>query len=170
MAMSITDRQLLLLVHLGLGALYLHGFGTGLAGLSQHGRYVRLAVAGAVVLALAAWASVLTGTYIVYPWYRPIAPPGADLGLYPQRFLLADAGLADWHKFGMEWKEHVGWLSPIFATAVAYVTIRYGSQLQERTDIRRVARVLFALAFFSGLVAGALGAALNKVAPNAFLM
>src|SRR5208337_2703541 len=34
------------------------------------------------------WAAVLTGAYIVYPWYRAIPPPGvADLSSYP-RFLL----------------------------------------------------------------------------------
>ena len=34
----------MLLLHLGLCALYLHGFGSGLAGLSQHDRLVRFAV------------------------------------------------------------------------------------------------------------------------------
>jgi len=42
--MAVTDRQFLLLLHLGLCALYLHGFGSGLAGLSQHDRLVRFAV------------------------------------------------------------------------------------------------------------------------------
>ncbi len=41
--MWITDRQFWHLVHLGLGALYLHGFGTGLITLSQQGRRYLLA-------------------------------------------------------------------------------------------------------------------------------
>jgi len=166
--MAVTNRQFLLLLHLGLGALYLHGFGSGLAGLSQHARLVRFAVIGAMVLAFAAWASVLTGTYLIYPWYRAVAPAGADLSAFPQRFLLADPSLERWHKFGMEWKEHVAWLSPILATAAAYLAVRYRSQLEEWVGVRRTVRVFLTLAFATGLVAGALGAALNKVAPNAF--
>ena len=68
----------------------------------------------------------------------------------------------------MEWKEHVAWLSPILATAAAYLAVRYRSQLEEWVGVRRTVRVFLTLAFATGLVAGALGAALNKVAPNAF--
>ncbi len=35
-----------------------------------------------------------------------------------QFWLLASVHLAEWHTFGMEWKEHIAWLSPIFATTV----------------------------------------------------
>jgi hypothetical protein len=168
--MWITDRQFWLLVHLGLGALYLHGFGTGLIGLSHQGRRYLLASLGAALLAFAAVASVLTGTWVVYPWYRAVAPPGVELAAYPQRWLLASSQLAGWHKFGMEWKEHIAWLSPIFATAVAYIVIRYGHRLKEVVETHRMLRLFLVLAFCSGLVAALFGGALNKVAPNVFLM
>ena len=66
------------------------------------------------------------------------------------------------------YEEHVAWLSPILATAAAYLAVRYRSQLEEWVGVRRTVRVFLTLAFATGLVAGALGAALNKVAPNAF--
>ena len=167
--MWITDRQFWLLVHLGLGALYLHGFGIGLIGLSKQGRRYLLASLGAALLAFAAVASVITGTWVVYPWYRATAPPGVELAGYPKSWLLASAHLTGWHTFGMEWKEHIAWLSPIFATAVAYIIIRYGHRLKEVVETHQMLRLLLILAFFSGLVAGLFGGALNKVAPNVFL-
>jgi len=168
--MWITDRQLWLLVHLGLGALYLHGFGTGLLGLSQPGRRSLRASLGAALLAFAAIASVLTGTWVVYPWYRTPAPPGVELAGYPKSWLLASAHLTGWHTFGMEWKEHIAWLSPIFATAVASIILRYGPRLQDVGETHQMLRLLLVLAFVSGLVAGVFGGALNKVAPNVFLL
>jgi len=84
---------------------------------------------------------------------------------FPGGCLLANPDLAEWHKFGMEWKEHVAWLSPILATAVAYVVIRYGSKLAHEEKIQQALIVLFALAFVTAGVAGLLGAFINKVAP-----
>jgi hypothetical protein len=168
--MWLTDRQFWLLIHLGLGALYLHGFGTGLMGLSHQGRRYTLASLGAALLAFAALASVMTGTWIVYPWYRAAAPPGMELAAYPRHWLLANAHLAGWHTFGMEWKEHIAWLSPMFATAVAYVVMRYRRRLTELVEIHQMLRLFLVLAFATGLVAGVFGGALNKVHPNAFLM
>ncbi len=47
----------------------------------------------------------------------------------------------------MDWKEHVGWLSPILATAVAFVVVRYGPRLaqpqEEQRSMRRMLTVLF---------------------------
>jgi hypothetical protein len=144
--MWLTDRQFWLLIHLGLGALYLHGFGTGLMGLSHQGRRYTLASLGAA------------------------APPGMELAAYPRHWLLANAHLAGWHTFGMEWKEHIAWLSPMFATAVAYVVMRYRRRLTELVEIHQMLRLFLVLAFATGLVAGVFGGALNKVHPNAFLM
>ena len=65
-------------------------------------------VIGMWTMAIMAWLTVFSGTYIVYPWYR--APdPGS-----PRSFLLANADTKAWHTFGMEWKEHVGWFAPIW--------------------------------------------------------
>ena len=83
--------------------------------------------AGLWIMAFAAWGAVITGTFIVYPWYRDAAATS------PKSLLLANAGTALWHNFGMEWKEHVGWIAPIAATVVAFIVMRYGSQLKEPT-------------------------------------
>src|SRR5918993_4460960 len=67
-----------------------------------------------------------------------------------------------WHEFGMEWKEHVGWLSPILATAVAFIVIRYGPRLveagREQRNLRWMLAALFIISFLAAAVSGALGA------------
>ena len=119
------------LIHgMGLGALFLLAFAGGLAGfyslrpewLTTAGireRITRLDL-GTAVMAIVAWLTVITGTWIVYPWYRARPPEGTtDLEPYPRYFLLADENLAEWHHFGMEWKEHIAWIAPYLATVVA---------------------------------------------------
>jgi hypothetical protein len=112
---------------------------------------------------------VITGTYIVYPWYRA-APPkdatGDALKAFPRYFLLASEKTAEWHTFGMEWKEHVAWIAPILATSVAIVVFYYGRQLVKEPAIRRALMVLFTLAFAAAAIAGVFGAFINKVAPT----
>jgi hypothetical protein len=168
--MTLTSREFWLIFHLAIGAFYLHSFATGLTGLVLGARLKKLNV-GTWLMALTAWVAVISGTWIVYPWYRAATPKRAStLDAYPRSFLLADPQLAQWHLFGMEWKEHIGWLSPILATAVGYVVIKYGHQLSAQKDsIRRALMVLFALAFITALISGVLGALINKVAPNQFL-
>jgi uncharacterized membrane protein SirB2 len=118
------------------------------------------------LMAVVSTLTVITGTWIVYPWYRAPVPEGtADLAQYPRNFLLADPNLANWHSFGMEWKEHVAWLSPILAVAVAYIVIKYGPELAKNEQLRRIAIVLFVLAFVSAAVAGLMGAFITKAAP-----
>jgi hypothetical protein len=168
--MSFTNREWWGLVHgMGLGALFLLAFGGGLAGLYSlrpelvtpagvTERMRRLKV-GVVAMAVAAWLTVITGTWIVYPWYREDIPTSA------KSRLLADSGTADWHDFAMEWKEHVAWISPMLATAVAFIVIYYGTNLIRHDRVRRTAILLFVLAFAIAAVAGALGAFITKVAP-----
>ncbi len=76
-------------------------------------------------MAALGWAAVLTGAYIIYPWYRAVAPAGADLALYPKALLTAHPTTAGWHSLGMEWKEHVAWIAPMAATMVAWVMIKH---------------------------------------------
>jgi hypothetical protein len=38
-----------------------------------------------------------------------------------------DPSTADWHTFGMEWKEHVAWIAPILATVAAGLVVYYGA-------------------------------------------
>ena len=101
-----------------------------------------------------------SGSYIVYPWYRE-EPDG------PRFDLLADPDKADWHSFGMEWKEHVAWIAPLLATAVAVTVTYYGTSLIRHQGVRNGLMVFFTLAFVIAGIAGALGAFITKVAPVA---
>ena len=111
------------------------------------------------------WAAVLSGAYILYPWYRAVAPAGADLALYPKFLLTAHPYTAGWHNFGMEWKEHIAWFTPIVMTMVAYVFLKYGPQLALHRHLRNAVLGFTAVAFFATAVSGGIGAFLNKVAP-----
>jgi len=167
--LTVTGRQIGLIVHLGLAALFLHSFFEGVLGLRRpQANFGRLAY-GVGTMALIAWLTVITGTWMVYPGYRAKPLADADLINYPQRFLLAHQDLANWHNFGMEWKEHVGWLAPILTTAVAFVVFRYGEQLAQDTRMRKALLGLFVVAFVAAMVSGVLGIFINKVAPNTFL-
>ncbi len=74
-------------------------------------------------MAIVAWATVVSGTFIVYPWYRAAPPQGADLTAFPRSLLPSKPTTAQWHNLGMESKEHVGWLAPIAATAEAIAAV-----------------------------------------------
>jgi hypothetical protein len=168
--MSFTTREWWGLIHgMGLGALFLLAFAGGLAGLyslrpaliTPEGvveRMRRLKV-GVVAMAVVAWLTVLTGTWIVYPWYRAMGPDSA------RSQLLADEATAGWHEFGMEWKEHVAWISPILATVVAFIVLYYGTSLIKHDRVRKTALLLFVLAFLFAAVAGLFGALITKAAP-----
>ena len=175
--MSLTTREFWTVIHgMILGALFLLAFAGGLAGLYSlrpewvtvsgiNERLRRLDI-GTWVMAIVSWLTVITGTYIVYPWYRAAPPEGlADLSDYPRYFLLSLPELAAWHTFGMEWKEHVAWFSPILATAVAFVVWRYGDQISENPKLRNALIVLFVLAFAAAGIAGLFGAFITKAAP-----
>lgn len=168
--MSLTDRETWTVLHgMVLGATFLLAFAGGLAGLYSlrpelltvtglRERLPRLEI-GTGVMAIVAWLTVISGTYIVYPWYRDAAKTS------PRSLLLADPTKAEWHTFGMEWKEHVAWIAPILATAVAFVVIYYGPRLAKEPTMRRVLMILFVLAFAAAAFAGLFGAFINKVAP-----
>ena len=174
--MSLTGRELWALVHgIGLGGLFLLAFAGGMAGLYSlrpelvtaqgiRERMRRLDL-GAWGMALVAWATVITGTFVVYPWYRAKPPEGANLADYPRYFLLASDSLKAWHGFGMEWKEHVAWFAPILATAVAFIVWKYGTQLAEDDRLRRFVMLIFVLAFVAAAIAGLFGALITKAAP-----
>ncbi len=113
-----------------------------------------------------AWLAVLSGAYIVYPWYRAVAPPGtADLAAYPQLLLKAHANTIGWHSLGMEWKEHVAWFTPVSITMVTVVFFQYGRRLREHPALRSAVLAFAAVSFLSAAVAGAAGAMINKYAP-----
>lgn len=168
--MTISVREAWTVLHgLLFGSLFLLAFAGGLAGLySLRPEWVTVAgirermrrlLAGTWLMAVVAWVTVLSGTYIVYPWYRARVPDS------PRALLLAKPETALWHTFGMEWKEHVGWFAPILATAVAFMVAYYGTQMANDSKLRRAATWLFILAFAAAGIAGIFGAFLNKVAP-----
>ncbi|HKO19812.1 MAG TPA: hypothetical protein VJU82_13085 [Acidobacteriaceae bacterium] len=111
------------------------------------------------------WAAVLSGAYVVYPWYRAVPPSGAKLALYPQRLLIASPSTAGWHYLGMEWKEHVAWFAPMAITMVAFVMLRHRAAWSSNTQIRRAILGYAAAALFAGLLAGGWGAMIDKAAP-----
>jgi hypothetical protein len=98
-------------------------------------------------MVVAGWAAVLTGAYLVYPWYRAVAPAGADLALYPKALLVSHPYTAGWHNFGMEWKEHIAWIAPMAMTMVAFVMVRYRALWQADSQVRRAVLGFAAAAF-----------------------
>lgn len=170
MTMAMTERGLWTVLHgMVFGTIFLLAFAGGFAGLwsltpelvtggGVRERMKRLAI-GMWTMAVMAWLTVVSGTYIVYPWYR-----AKDTGS-PRSLLLANPDTQAWHTFGMEWKEHVGWFAPVLATAAAFIVTYYGASLAEKDRLRKAVLVLFTIAFAASAVAGLFGALLNKVAP-----
>ncbi len=129
-------------------------------------RSLRRSKIGTALMAGIAWLTVITGTYIAYPWYRAKPPEGTtDLMDFPRYYLLSVPNLSVWHSFGMEWKEHIAWFAPILATAVAFVVWKSGAQLVENSKLRKGVLILFSLAFVAAAVAGLFGAFITKAAP-----
>lgn len=191
--MELGSRETWTLVHgVVLGVLFLLAFGIGLAGLwrlrpgSLTSATIRQRLSrlnyGMWAMALVAWAMVITGTWVVYPWYRvQLAPVGDDLyagcegaiipsdACSPRDFLKSNVSgdTEFWHNFGMEWKEHISWAAPILATAVAFVVTYYGPRLAGRPWLRAAVIVMFVAAFGAAAVGGVFGAFLNNIAPIA---
>ena len=189
--MELSFRDTWTVMHgLVLGTLFLLAFAGGLAGLwslrpgylttkgiTERMRRLSIGVWG---MAAAAWATVITGTWIVYPWYRvKLAPVGENAyagcvdavvpgpTCSPRDFLKSNvSGDTElWHIFGMEWKEHISWAAPILATAAAFIITYYGPRLIARPWLRTSVIVMFVGAFAAAVVGGAFGAFLAKIAP-----
>jgi hypothetical protein len=163
---------------MGFGALYLLGCSGLLIELYRcafpdatgfhEQRRCRFLSAYMIAMVVLAWAAVLSGTYIVYPWYRVALPHGPvpnDLANYPQRLLLAHASTSGWHTLGMEWKEHVAWLTPIAITMAASIVMRYGSDLRNHRLLRNAVIGFTVASFATAGAAGFFGAMINKYAP-----
>lgn len=175
--MEITVRGLWTLVHgMGFGALYLLACSGALIELWR--RYApgdRAVVSPGdenflrwwlIAMAALAWLTVLSGTYIIYPWYRAVPSAGAQLTGYPQRLLLSSASTRAWHAVGMEWKEHVAWLAPIAITMAATVFNKYRGGLRKQPQLRAAVLSFVAISFVAAGIAGFFGAMLNKHAPT----
>ena len=175
--MEFTTRGLWTLVHgMGFGALYLLAFSGAIVELwrrfaprgqasitLQDERFLKIYL---IALAVLAWLTVLTGTYLIYPWYRAVPPAEASsLAEFPQRLLQSNAATSAWHSIGMEWKEHVGWLTPILSTMAAAVAVRYGRNLRSHPPLRSAVLCFTLAAFLAAGIAGFFGAMLDKHAP-----
>jgi hypothetical protein len=188
---DLSYRQFWTVVHgLVLGTVFLLLFGGGLAGLwslrpgflttagvQERTRRLRI---GMWAMAATAWATVITGTWIVYPWYRAelavqgdndyagcvgaVLPTGT---CSPRDFLKSNVSgdTESWHNFGMELKEHIAWAAPFLATAVAFIVAYYGARLIKRPWLRAATLVMFVGAFAAAAIGGFFGAFLNKIAP-----
>jgi hypothetical protein len=168
--MHLSYRETWALIHgMVLGAAFLLSFGGGLAGfyslkpglvtVAGVRERTRRLILGTSAMAAVAWATVITGTWVVYPWYR------AKASTSPKSILLANPNTADWHNFGMEWKEHIAWIAPILATVVAFTVAYYGPRLIKHQGLRRALMVTFIAAFATAGIAGLFGALITKVAP-----
>ncbi len=175
--MEITTRGLWTLIHgMGFGALYLLACSGALLELYRlttpsslspptpgQIRFLKLYF---FTMAALAWSAVLTGAYVIYPWYRAAPPPGVtDLSAFPQHLLLSNPATSGWHSLGMEWKEHVAWFAPISITMVASVFIRYGRDLANHKHLRATVLAFAAASFIAAGIAGFFGAMINKYAP-----
>ncbi len=174
----LTAAEFWLLAHIAVGVLFLHAFAGGITTLVDSGAArlreprlrQRVRTWSTLVMAAFVWLAVVSGTWLVYPGYRAAPPDGAvTLDRYPKAALLADEKLSLWHDFGMEWKEHVAWLAPFLATAVAFVVVRYAPLVARDARLRRTLAQLFVIAAVAATIAAVLGSAINKVAPNQFL-
>jgi hypothetical protein len=118
------------------------------------------------VMTLLAWVAVLTGAYIIYPWYRAAAPPGTvDLAAYPQRLLMSSPSTIAWHSIGMEWKEHVAWFTPISITMASAVFIKYGRGIKSHPQLRTTVLCFVVVSFLAAGIAGFFGAEIDDHAP-----
>jgi len=175
--MEITVRGLWTMIHgMGFGALYLMACSGALVELFLHYRKPLgpeilienekfLGIYLTVMTALA-WLTVLTGTYIIYPWYRATPPPGTTgLAAFPQRLLMSSPSTIAWHSIGMEWKEHVAWLVPISITMATAVFLRYRRNLTQQPELRAAVLGFMGISLLAAGIAGFFGAMLNKNAP-----
>jgi hypothetical protein len=175
--MEMTTRSLWTLIHgMGFGALYLLACSGALVELyrryctlnqalptERDEKFLRIYL---VAMAALAWLAVLTGAYIIYPWYRAVPPPGtANLAAFPQRLLMASPTTSGWHSIGMEWKEHVAWIAPISITMAASVVLQYGRNLKNHPQLRAAVLVFVWASLLAAGIAGFFGAMINKNAP-----
>ena len=175
--MEISLRDLVTVFHgMGFGALFMLAFAGAVAELYRMSAPATMIPPSSraqlllrwylIAMVILAWATVLSGTYIVYPWYRAVPPAGTtDLTAFPKFLLTSNPATSKWHSLGMEWKEHIAWLTPIAVTMVAYVTAKYGRALTRPRQLRSAVLGFVVVAFVATGVAGAFGAFLNKYAP-----
>jgi hypothetical protein len=175
--MGISLREAWSIIHgVGFGAALILLFPVVIAGLFILGKgwidekmrlgYLKVLAAGAWTAAVLAWLTDIVGSYIPYVWYRARPPQGTTSLLdYPRSYLLSVPHLAAWESFGMEWKEHLGWIVPILCTASAYIISTYGMRLINDTKLRKTVMMLLIIAFVASVITGLLAVFITKLAP-----
>jgi hypothetical protein len=119
-----------------------------------------------VLAAVFLWMAVLVGTYVNFPPYRATPPQGVtDLSQYPKSLIQSKTGTAWLHSFAMEVKEHMPWIAAMLSTAVAFIGVRYRSQMLSNAQLNRIAITLLAICFVLVSFITILGVFINKVAP-----
>jgi len=175
--MDISSHALWTLIHgMGFGGLYLLACSGAIVELwrryspsspapvdTRDQRFVHIYFA---TMAALAWLAVLSGAYVVYPWYRAVPPAGTTgLAAFPQRLLLSSPSTAVWHSIGMEWKEHVAWLAPISITMACAVLMRYGTGLKNHPALRNAVLCFVVVSMLAAGIAGFFGAEIDEHAP-----
>jgi hypothetical protein len=175
--MLFSERSILTMIHgivLGGGALmglaaalfFLHATRAP-AGSHHDESFASRALSGLTAFTAALlWLTVVAGTYVIFPPYRATPPAGVtDLAQFPRSLIQSRPDTAWLHAFAMESKEHVPWIASMLATAVAFVSIRYGSKLLRDAQLRRMASAFLAIAFALVAFVSLMGVFVNKVAP-----
>lgn len=175
--MEITSRSFWELVHgMGFGGLYLLACSAAIVELARRyspgaetpvsaGDVIFLRV-WLVAMAGIAWITVLTGAYVIYPWYRAVPPAGMSaLHAFPQALLKSSPATTEWHSLGMEWKEHVAWFAPISITMAAGMAVQYSRRLKDHAQLHTAVLVFVVVSLVSAGIAGVFGAMIDKKAP-----
>jgi hypothetical protein len=172
--MEISTRAIWTLIHgMGFGGLYLLFCSGAIVELWRRYAPAAAAPVGArdetflriylIAMTILAWLAVLSGAYIVYPWYRAIPPAAtASLGDYPQRLLMSNPETIGWHSIGMEWKEYVAWLAPISITMATVVFLRYKRQLKNIPLLRNTVLCFVFVSLVAAGIAGFFGAEIEE--------
>jgi hypothetical protein len=172
--MELTGREFWTLIHgLILGGGFIIAFAGGLAEFwslrpafvtpEEIKQRTRRLIAGTSGMAVIAWATVITGTWVAYPWYRE--DRYTEVTDSPRALLLDNPDTERWHTFGMEWKEHVAWIAPMLATVAAAIVLYERRDLVRNQPVKRLAMWVFIAAFVTAAIAGVLGALITKKAP-----
>ena len=119
-----------------------------------------------VSVAVMLWLTVIVGTYVTFPPYRATPPEGlTDLARYPRSLVRSNPETAWLHSFAMEIKEHIPWIAAMLATAVAFVSMRYRSEMLRDASMRRMTTTMVGLCLAVVAAVAILGVFINKVAP-----
>jgi uncharacterized membrane protein len=78
---------------------------------------------------------------------------------------MSNPNTVEWHTLGMEWKEHIAWMAPIVMTMVAYVLLKYRSNIKGSRQVRTTVLAFALIAFLAAGIAGAFGSLIDKTAP-----